>query len=602
MKGYNGIILEIDLTTKTINKKPISETDLKNYIGGRGLGMKLLYDNLPVPGIDPLSPENPLLIMPGPFSGFPIPSSSRSCVITKSPKTSPLKKKYEHSSTVSYSNMGGFVGPEIRFAGYDGLLITGKADKPVYIFIEDDKVEIRDASRYWGMGTDKFDKYFIEDLRDRRFESFYIGPAGENLVPFASVINTAARAAGRGGVGCVMGSKNLKAVAVKGTGMPTVANHKEYLDLLEKARMSFSKDTDDRRFWREEGTTGALEYSSDQGSQAVKNYSEGTFEGIKNLATEAARKKIWKRDFACFSCALSCKKSGYAKGAYGTMVHDAPEYETGTMLGANLMIDDLEGLAKLIFVADDYGMDIISAGNVIGFLMECYNKKLINKDFLDGIDLQWGSVDASLQMLHKIGKTEGVGKLAAQGVKSLAEKIGQGSDNFAIQVKGHELAAWNVPAYEETGISYVTANRGACHLNGGKIREQDDIVLMDSLGACAFAADWYKDELHYRNFLSAITGTDWSEEEFNKAGERIFNLEKMMNYHEGFDIEDDILPERFYTNKFTTGPKKDAIVDRKEFAGILKKYYEDRGWDTKTSRPTDEKLEELGLEYLVAKK
>ena len=599
MDGYNGIILEINLTTGDINKTPISEDYLKNYIGGRGLGMKLLYDKLPNPGINALSPENPILIMPGPFSGFPIPSSSRSCVVTKSPKTSPLNKKYKHSSTISYSNMGGFVGPEIRFAGYDGLLITGKASKPVYIFIEDDVVEIRDASRYWGMGTDKFDKYFVEDLRDRKFESFYIGPAGENLLPYASVINTAARAAGRGGVGCVMGSKNLKAVAVKGTGMPTVAKHKDYLNLLEKARISFSVNDDNRKFWREEGTTGALEYSSDNGSQAVKNYSEGTFAGIKNLSTQSARKRIWKRDFACFSCALSCKKSGYAKGAYGTMVHDAPEYETGTMLGANLMIDNLEGLAKLIYVADDYGMDIISAGNTIGFLMECYNKNFIDIEFLDGIDLQWGNVDASLKMLHKIGKMEGVGKLAAQGVKPLSEIIGQGSDNFAIQVKGHELAAWNVPGFSTTGISYVTANRGACHLNGGKISEQHNIVLMDSIGACAFAEDWYKDELHYRHFLTAITGQEWTEEEFNKAGERIFNLEKMMNYREGFDKNDDVLPERFYTNKFTEGPQKGAVVNRNEFEEILENYYLDRGWDINTSRPTNNKLKELGLDYLI---
>ena len=599
MYGYNGIILEINLTTGAINKTPISEDNLKNYIGGRGLGMKLLYDKLPNPGVDALSAENPILIMSGPFSGFPIPSSSRSCVVTKSPKTSPLNKKYEHSSTISYSNMGGFVGPEIRFAGYDGLCITGKSTKPVYIFIEDDVVEIRDASRYWGMGTDKFDKYFIEDLRDRKFESFYIGPAGEKLLPYASVINTAARAAGRGGVGCVMGSKNLKAVAVKGTGMPTVARHKDYLNLLEKARVSFSIVDDNRKFWRDEGTTGALEYSSDRGSQAVKNYSEGTFEGIKNMSTESARKKIWKRDFACFSCALSCKKSGYAKGAYGTMVHDAPEYETGTMLGANLMIDNLEGLAKLIYVADDYGMDIISAGNTIGFLMECYNKELIDIEFLDGIDLQWGSVDASLEMLHKIGSMEGVGKLAAQGVKPLSDKIGQGSSNFAIQVKGHELAAWNVPAFEDNGMSYVTANRGACHLNGGKMSEQDDIVLMDSIGACAFAAGWYKDDLHYRHFLTAITGQEWTEEEFNKAGERIYNLEKMMNYREGFDKNDDILPERFYTNKFTVGPKKGAVVNRDEFAEILESYYSDRGWNIDTSRPTNKKLKELGLDYLT---
>jgi aldehyde:ferredoxin oxidoreductase len=231
--------------------------------------------------------------------------------------------------------------------------------------------------------------------------------------------------------------------------------------------------------------------------------------------------------------------------------------------------------------------------------MECYDKEFIDKDFLDGIDLQWGSVDASLQMLHKIGKMEGIGELAAQGVKPLAEKIGQGSGEFAIHVKGHELAAWNVPAFEKTGISYTTSNRGACHLNGGKTDGQNEIVLMDSLGACAFASNWYKDDLHYRHFLSALTGIEWTEDEFNKAGERIFNLEKMMNFREGFDRKDDILPERFYKNKFTHGPKEGAIVDREEFKKKMDDYYEARGWDKETSRPTDEKLEELGLGYLI---
>lgn len=600
MNGYNGIILEVDLTRSEINKKPLSQEDINNYIGGRGLGMKLLYDNLPGPGIDPLSHENVLLFMPGPFCGFPIPSSSRSCVVTKSPKTSSVNNKYVYGSTVSYSNMGGFIGAEIRLAGYDGIMVKGKAAKPVYIWVNDNKVEIRDASEYWGLGTDEFDKVFHKHLGDRKYESLYIGPGAEKLIAYGSVLNTAARAAGRGGTGCVMGSKNLKAIAVKGTGQPQVADHKKYLDLLEKIRISFREDTEDRQWWRSGGTANALKFSSDRGSQAVKNYSEGTFGAINKIETVESRKRIWKRDFACYSCALACKKSGFAKGAYGGIVHDGPEYETGTMLGANLLIDNLEGLNKLIYVADDYGIDIISVGNVIGFLMECYEKRLIDKNFLEGIDLTWGNVDASLELLHKIGKREGVGDLAANGVKALGEKIGQGSADFAIHVKGHELAAWNVPAYEKRfGISYTTANRGACHMNGGDTFGQNNAALRDSLGACSFASSWYRDDLHYRHFLSALTGLEWSEEDFNKAGERIFNLEKMLNYREGFDRKDDILPERFYSHKFTHGPKEGAMVDRKNFKKILDEYYESRGWDKETSKPTDEKLQELGLEFMI---
>ena len=368
VKGYYGILLDINLSTGEIKKTKLPEKDIKHFIGGRGLGTKILWDKLPHAGVDPLAPENPLLFMPGPFSGLPIPSSSRTCVVTKSTRTSSVNEKYEYGSTVSYSNMGGFFGPEIKFAGYDGICITGKAKTPVYIKIEDEQVEICDATKFWGMGTEEFDNALIDELGDRKFESCYIGPAGENLVPMASIINTAARAAGRGGTGCVMGSKNLKAIAVKGTKTIELGNHEQYLDLLKKVRKSFREDNQESlKGWRHGGTANALTSSSRNGTQAVKNYSEGTYTEIDEIGTEANREKVWKRDFACFSCALACKKSGVAKGAYSVFVHDGPEYETGTMMGANLMISDLSGLQKLIAVADDYGIDIISTGNTIGF-------------------------------------------------------------------------------------------------------------------------------------------------------------------------------------------------------------------------------------------
>jgi len=598
-KGYFGRLLEVNLSTGKIEKTRILDSDIQNFLGGRGLGAKILYDRLK-PGTDPLSPENILMFMTGPFVAYPIPSSSRTCVVTKSPRTSPVEKKYEHSSTLSYANMGGFFGPELRYAGYDGLLVTGKSDKPVYIRIEDDDVRIEDAGKFWGMNTDEFDKIFHSSLGEGRYESCYIGPAGENLVPMACIINTAARAAGRGGTGCVMGSKNLKAIAVKGSGIPEVADLKKYNELLEKIRGSFMKKDERVMDWRYGGTANALTSSSRNGTQAVKNYSEGTYSDIEKIGTEANREKIWKRDFACYSCQLACKKSGFAKGAYGVQVHDGPEYETGTMLGANLLISDLNGLHKLIYDGDDYGIDIISTGNTIGFLMEAMERGHIDAGFLDGIELSWGNVEASLELMRKMAYREGVGELACRGVKELSRLIGKGSEEYAIHVKGHELAAWNVPVNSSSwSITYATSNRGACHMNGGNSNRQDGACLRDSLGACSFASSWYRDEVHYRHILSAITGLEWTEEEFNKAGTRIFTMEKMFNYREGFRRADDTIPEKFFNNEFTYGDHKGAIVKRNEFTKNLDKYYESRGWDKTTSRPEDDTLRELNLEFTI---
>lgn len=598
--GYYGVLLDVNLTTRGISRFRVPEDDLVKFIGGRGLGMKILWDRLKSPGVDPLSPENILMIMPGPFSGLPIPSSSRTTVVTKSPRTSAMDSPYPNASTISYSSMGGFIGPEIRFAGYDGIIISGKSETPVYLHIDNDQVSIRDATQFWGMGTDEFDVKFIEHLGDHRFRTCYIGPSGELMNPMACIINTAARAAGRGGTGCVMGSKNLKAIAVRGTGMPNVARHKQFLELLELSRQAFAEDTPQRRSWREGGTTNALESSSNRGTQAVKNFQEGTFEDIHKIGTRAAREQIWKRDFSCYVCKLSCKKSGNAKGAYGGLIHDGPEYETGTMLGANLLISDLAGLNRCIYVADDYGMDIISLGNAIGFLMEAYERKYIDRDFLDGIDLTWGSVDATLEMIHLMGQMKGIGKIASRGVKYLSEVIGKDSAKFAIHVKGHELAAWNVHAAPNRyGISYATCNRGACHMHGGTTAAQNNLALRDSIGACNFASGWFTGELAFHNFMSAITGMDWSPEEFMKAGERIINLERIFNMREGFTRADDWIPDRFFEDAYTIGPAEGKLVKRDEFAGMLDEYYDAREWNRKTGRPETSKLMELGLDFTI---
>lgn len=597
--GVNGKLLEVNLTEKSFVTREIPETYFQEYFGGRGLGMRLLADYLPDPGVDPFGAENPLMFVPGMLCGYPFPSASRTCMVTKSPMTSPVEKTLKHGSTVSYSNMGGFIGPEIKFAGYDAIVFVGKSEQPVYLFVEDEHVELRDASHFWGMGTNAFDKAIIAELGDRRFETAYIGPGAEKGVLYGSVLNTAARAAGRGGTGSVMGSKKLKAIAVKGTGMPVIAEHQKYVSLLEKIRLSFMADSESKDSWRYGGTANAIAFSSNRGSQAVKNYSEGSFAGVDKISADAARKNVWKRDFACYACQLACKKSGFAKGAYGGVVHEGIEYETGTMLGANLMIDDLNGLHTMIELADDYGIDIISTGNVLGFLTECHEKKLISTDFLDGIDLRWGAVEPALSMIHQIGRMEGVGVAASKGVRHLAEVVGQQSSDFAIHVKGHELAAWNVNGYAKSfGISYTVANRGACHMNGGTPKGQDHSALRDSIGICSFAASWYKDALHPVEMIKAVCGLSLDESAYDLAGERIFNLEKMLNLREGFTRADDRLPARFFNDAHTDGPQKDVLMQPQEFETMMEAYYEERGWDKSSTRPGKEKLKLLGLSFL----
>lgn len=595
--GYHGVVLHVDLSTGKVEKKAVASDDYDKFVGGRGLGMKLLWDQLKKPGVDPLSAENPLMFMPGPFSGLPVPSSSRTCVVTKSPITSPLNSAYPHASTVSYSNMGGFFGPEIRFAGYDGIMITGKASELCYVVIDDGKVEIRDGRKFKGMRTDAFDKAILTELGDRRFKTAYIGPGGENLVPYSSILHTAGRAAGRGGVGCVMGSKNLKGIAVRGSGQPEVADHKKFLTALEQARAAL-KNSAFAKAMAEQGTARAIVANSNAGTEAVRNYREGTFPEAGKIGGDAAERDVWVKDIACYCCPLACKKSGITKGKYGGIVHDGPEYETGVMLGSNLLISDMPGLLKAIYETDDLGIDSISTGNVIGFLMEAYEKGLVDRKFLDGIDLKWGSVDGTLAMIQKIAYRDGVGKLASQGVAALAQQIGQGSEKFAIQVKGLELAAHNIQGNMPRGLSYATAERGACHLSGDNVAMQHMRTMYDCIGLCFFPTFEPKLEEPMLALLTAITGREYDKAEFAKVGERVFNLEKMFNYREGFRREDDRLPDRFFEDAFTIGAKKGAVLDRNQFEAMLTQFYKDRGWDPETTKPGQAKLKELGLEFV----
>jgi aldehyde:ferredoxin oxidoreductase len=598
--GFHGVLLEVDLSTGTIARRPVPVADSHAFLGGRGLGVRLLWDLSP--GIDPMGPDNPLMFLPGPLSGFPVPSASRTCVVTKSPATAPINPNFPTASTVSYSNMGGFFGPEIRFAGYDGIVVRGISPEPVVLVIDDDDVRLEPAGDLWGMGTEGLDEALAEHLGDRRYKSVYIGPAGEAQSLRACILHTAARAAGRG-VGAVMGAKKLKAIAVRGTQQPTVADHAAFLRRLERARRRFEGmvGTLYRGVLRRGGTAMYLELASKRGVMAVKNYSEGSFEDIDVIGYKASRKDIWVRNSACYCCRLSCKKSGVVRdGPHAHVVHDGPEYETGTMFGANLMIDDLGGVLKAITQGDDLGLDIISAGNVIGFLMEAYEKGHVDQAFLDGLDLKWGSVEATHTMIEKIAACEGVGELASQGVAAVSRALGEHTASYAIHVKGMELAAHNVQANPKRGLCYATANRGACHLSGDTKHHQDFVAAMDSTGVCLFAVSAGRpmpgmSAKDSALLLEAITGEAWDEERLMAVGERTFALERMFNAREGFGPADDTLPERFFTEAPTIGKAEGAVMDRAAFQQSLADWYAERGYDPERAAPTAETLERLGL-------
>lgn len=603
--GYHGHLLDVDLSTGAIGRCEVPPELYRDFVGGRGLGVRLLWELLPGPGVDALGPDNPLLFLAGPFSGLPIPSASRTCVVTKSPITSPRASEHAHASTVSYSNIGGFFGPELRFAGYDGLLLRGSSPEPVVLVIDDDQAQLRPAGELWGLGTEATDHALVDQL-GRRFRTAYIGPAGENLSLRATILHTAARAAGRG-VGAVMGSKRVKAIAVHGSGQPTVADHAAFLKELERARRRYHRGLGRAltSIMRKGGTAGFIERNSKLGHEAVQNYREGTFAGTASFGARAAREEVWVRNSACFCCRLSCKKGGAVRsGDFAHVVHDGPEYETASMLGSNLMLDDIGGVLKAITLADDLGLDAISAGNVLGFLMEAHEKGDMSLQDLDGIDLRWGDARSVHAMLAKLASCEGVGELASQGVAALSAHLGEHTAPYAIHVKGLELAGHNIHDNPDMALTYATSNRGACHMAGHHKDAQDLTTAVDCLGICLFACSLGGmmpglKPSDAAALLTSITGEEWSAERLLEVGDRTFTAERLFNAREGFTTADDALPERFYTEPLTVGKEKGAVLDREGFAARMADWYASRGIDPITGRPVSAKLESLGLEGLV---
>ena len=612
VKGYNGKILRVNLTQSRISVESPPEEYYKLYLGGRGFIIHTLLNETPR-GVDALSPENKIIFALGPITGHPLMGSGRNSIGAKSPLT----------GAYGESEAGGFWGAELKRAGYDAVIVEGKAEKPAYLWVKDGQAEIRDANRLWGMEVADTEKAIHKELGNSAIRTAVIGPAGEKLVRFACIFNDISHAAGRTGLGAVMGSKKLKAIAVRGTKAPEMADHQKILEMSRWMARNYRAKC---RFW-EYGTGSIMDYYESVGNLPIRNFIGGRFPGVEKIMPQAMFKKSYvvKMD-NCFGCPVRCKKRIRLEKPYPVdPIYGGPEYETLGALGSNCGIDDAEAVIKANELCGRYGLDTISAGVAISFAMECFEKGILTIQDTDGLDLSFGNAPGMLEMVERIALRKGLGDLLAEGVKRAAEKIGRGSEKFAMHVKGEEIPMHD-PRYKQAmGLHYSVHATGADHCTG----VHDDLInrytpdwekiglaesipvsemsprkarmlyqvglgrqLGNYLGICFFLP-WNDRQL--KEALEYITGWPMSSWKLMKAVERGITLTRVFNLREGFSEKDDRLPERFVSSP-PDSPLKGIGVDPEKLAGARRAYYQMLGWD-ESGVPTYGKLVELNIEW-----
>jgi aldehyde:ferredoxin oxidoreductase len=605
LNGYGGQVLRVDLTRGTIEKSDLDPDLARDYLGGRGFAAKILYTELEK-GIDPLGEDNKVVVAAGPLSGLAIPGAGKTTFAAKSPAT----------GSYGDSNVGGLLSAEMKYAGYDLIIVEGMSPKPVYLFIEDDVVELRDASDYWGKGAITAETALKKDLGEE-FQIAIIGPGGENLVKYACVCHDFGRQAGRTGVGAVMGSKKLKAIAVRGTKSIPVADVREFRR-VGREMLEYCKNSDAWDVWVRLGTAGVNVPSNEWGSFPTRNFQTGHFDDMEKMTGEYMREKIVVTDKACFGCPSACGKYSYTK-KWDVRV-EGPEYETAAFLGADVAIADIEDVAYANYLCDELGIDTISAGNAIAFAIECFERGIIGPEDTGGLELSFGDSEAVFDLVDKIARREGIGDTLAEGVRYAAKVFGGGSDEFAMEIKGLEISGYesrNAPAMM---LAYMTADIGAHHNRAwaitydievgreaitpdkaAKVIELQHIrPLIDALGACRL--QWVELGMpldYYVPAMKSITGVDRSWEQLLGTAERVWNLTRAFwaREFEDFGREWDYPPARWYTEPVQTGPTQGKFVSKEDVDKLLDMYYEQRGW-TEDGIPTREKLDELGLDFV----
>ncbi len=615
--GYTGKILRINLTDQTAKEEGLSLEIARDFIGGAGFGIKYLFDEVKA-GTDPLGPENKLIFASGPFSGTTIPCASRMSVTAKSPLT----------DAVGVALTGGYFPVELKYAGYDALIIEGKAERPTYIWIKNGKVRFRSAKKLWGMKTTDCQQIIKNELNDQNVRIACIGPAGENLSKIACIINEL-RAAGRKGLGAVMGSKNLKAIAVRGNTKVAIADKGK----LEAARGEFTKAMKESHVLYPEfsklGTPATVDLTCAMGIFPGKNFSAtGEFAPVEKIGVEVQETRNVGSEH-CYGCPVGCSQLKMAKtGAYAGILAEGPEFETMYSFGGVTGVDNIDAIIAADRLSDELGLDTISAGVTVAFGMELYERGILSEEETGGLILKFGNDEAMVTLLRLMAFREGIGDLLADGVRLAAEKIGKGTEKYAMHVKGLELPGYDVRGAKAQGLNYATSYTGADHNRGYAFQEIFGIPIPHEVDR--FAAEgkgkltkWNQDvstatcdaptmcaflmanavpataTQNTANLMEAVTGLKYTPEDILVVGERINNLARAFNVREGFTRDDDTLPDRLMTEPLKEGASKGHFISKSDLKQMLDEYYTERGWDINTGAPTREKLTELGLEYVA---
>jgi len=584
--SYKRKVLRVNLTTGSAATEPLNEAWAEKYFGGRGLAVKYLYEELKE-GVAPLSKENKLILATGPLTGTIVPCSGKLAIITKSPATGGILD----------CSIGGHFAAQLKFAGYDMLIVEGQAKTPAYLVIDNDKVEIHDASQLWGKGIFETESQ-LHGEHGAATSVLSIGPAGENLVSFACIGSEYYRQAGRGGVGSVMGSKKLKAIVCSGSTGVAVPDMSRLLELTKKLTKE-NVLTDDNLWAYTVGTSNIVDMSNSAGILPTRNYQDGVFEGAAKINADSIQ-KLHPKKKACFSCALGCGNYSDIKGS----AVEGPEYETLALAGSNCGVDDLRAIIQFNADCDDLGLDTISTGNVLGFAMEMTEKGI--KDF----GVHFGDIETYSKIPSLVAYQKGVGEELGQGVKKLAKKYG--TADFAIEVKGLELPGYDPRGSWAMGLAYATANRGGCHMSAWPIADEafGDVdpftiegkaqMVLDaqnynaikfSLILCDF---WALSIETMSEIMSCVFGRDVPVAELEKAGERIWTILRLFNVREGFRVADDYIPGRFLKEPLKSGAPAGKLFPPEKFNSMLREYYQIRGWDD-SGVPTPEKLKELDM-------
>jgi aldehyde:ferredoxin oxidoreductase len=616
--GFMGRILRVNLSEGEISSEKIRRDWAEKYIGGSGLATRYLYEQVPK-GADPLGPENVLIFMTGPLTGTASASASRYSVVAKSPLT----------GIWGHANSGGSFGPALKRSGYDGIIFEGISPDPVYMTIIDGQAELCAAGHLWGKTVNQTEDS-IQAASKERLTIASIGPAGENLVRYAAIMNNKHRAAGRCGLGAVMGSKRLKAIACAGSRAVPLAHEQRFretartqIELLNESVLKVAFDAF--------GTNMIADMVNVRGGYPARNWQEATFEEIDELNAQALTDKVLVEGVNCYACPVICGRGTEIRdGKWRGNSGEGPEYETVNTLGAMCGVSDMNAITMANYRCNTYGLDTISAGSTIAFAMECYERGFLTKGETGGLELNFGDADLIVDLVDKIARREGIGDLLAEGTKAMSERLGQGSEHFAMNVKGLELPAYDPRSAKICGLGYVTANRGGDHMTAwveaptfvdmplllvdeSSIRDplvanpeeakvlvdlENAFTVLDAIGGCKFMGVLVMAE-ELVDLIESATGWEFTVDDFRQSGERIYNLMRAFCVREGIDRSKDMLPERLMADPLPDGPGEGMVIERSTLETMKDAYYDLRGWDRATGIPTPQTLRRLGLTGLV---